>query len=76
LRAFVGYKARKEGVRVDLDDPRNTRLACPGCGERSRKNRPQRDRFHCVGCGFAGPADAVAAENIRRAAGSRPDAAA
>jgi len=76
LRAFIEYKARKEGVRVDLVDPRNTSLTCPECGEVDKKNRPERDRFHCVGCGFAGPAGAVAAENIRRAAGSRPDAAA
>jgi IS605 OrfB family transposase len=76
LREFIEYKARKEGVRVDLVDPRNTSLTCPGCGEADKKNRPERDRFRCVGCGFAGPSDAVAAENIRRAAGNRPDAAA
>jgi IS605 OrfB family transposase len=76
LRAFIEYKARKEGVWVELVDPRNTSLTCPGCGEVDKKNRLERDRFQCVGCGFAGPADAVAAENIRRAAGSRPDAAA
>ncbi len=76
LRGFIEYKARKEGVRVGVVDPRNTSLTCPGCGRVDRKNRPERDRFRCVGCGFAGPADAIAAENIRRAAGSRPDAAA
>ncbi|MER3403125.1 MAG: hypothetical protein C4337_07475, partial [Armatimonadota bacterium] len=31
--------------------------------------------FRCVGCGFAGPADAIAAENIRRAARMRSYAA-
>ncbi|HVE41891.1 MAG TPA: transposase [Planctomycetota bacterium] len=76
LREFIEYKARKEGVRVEFVDPRNTSLTCPGCGKVGQKNRPERDRFCCVGCGLAGPADAVAAENIRRAAGSRPDAAA
>jgi IS605 OrfB family transposase len=74
LRAFIEYKARKEGIRVALVNPRNTSLTCPGCGRVDPKNRPKRDRFQCVGCGFAGPVDAVAAENIRRAAGSRPDA--
>ena len=76
LRAFIEHKARKEGVRVELVDPRNTSLTCPGCGEVDKRNRPETDRFQCVGCGLAGPADAIAAENIRRAAGNRPDATA
>jgi IS605 OrfB family transposase len=74
LRSFIEYKARKEGVGVALVDPRKTSLRCPGCGHVDKKNRPSRDRFRCVDCGLAGPSDAVAAENIRRAAGSRPNA--
>ncbi|MER3403351.1 MAG: transposase, partial [Armatimonadota bacterium] len=31
--------------------------------------------FQCVSCGFAGPVDAIAAENIRRAARMRSYAA-
>lgn len=76
LRGFIEYKSRKEGVRVLLVDPKNTSLICPGCGGVEKRNRPTRDRFQCVSCGLAGPADAVAAENIRRAAGSRPHATA
>ena len=74
LRSFVEYKARREGVGVALVDPRHTSLTCPGCGTVEKKNRPSRDRFLCVDCGLAGPSDAVAAENIRRAVGSRPNA--
>ena len=78
LRGFVEYKARRAGVEVRIVDPKYTSLRCPKpeCGHIEKKNRPGRGRFRCVRCGFAGPADAVAAENIRRAAGSRPDAAA
>jgi len=76
LRAFLEYKAQKEGVRIVLVDPKYTSQTCPLCGRVDRRNRPNRGRFECVGCGFAGPADAVAAENIRRAARSRPNAAA
>jgi IS605 OrfB family transposase len=74
LRSFIEYKARKEGVGVALVYPSKTSLRCPGCGHVDRENRPSRDRFRCVDCGLAGPSVAVAAENIRRAAGSRPNA--
>ncbi len=30
----------------------------------SQSNRPTRDDFHCVCCGFSGPADTIAATNI------------
>nr|WP_273272360.1 hypothetical protein [Methanothrix sp.] len=30
----------------------------------SRSNRPTRDEFSCVCCGFSGPADTIAARNI------------
>ncbi|OXB93603.1 hypothetical protein B9L23_01070 [Parageobacillus galactosidasius] len=38
--------------------------------------RPSRDQFCCRACGYAAPADNVAAENIRRAAVNQPNAAA
>ena len=76
LRSFIEYKARREGVGVVLVDPRRTSITCPRCGKVDKKNRPRRDRFQCIGCGTAGLADAIAAENIRRAAGIRPDATA
>lgn len=65
LRAFIEYKARLAGVPVLLIDPAHTSQTCPVCGRIDRKNRPDRDTFRCVGCGHAGPADAIAATNIR-----------
>jgi IS605 OrfB family transposase len=73
LRAFIAYKARRAGVRVVLVDPRNTSRTCPNCGCVDKGNRPSQSAFCCVRCGFAGHADTIAAENIRRAAVSRPD---
>ncbi|WP_268796323.1 zinc ribbon domain-containing protein [Parageobacillus toebii] len=49
---------------------------CPVCGHVAKENRPSRDQFCCRACGYAAPADNVAAENIRRAAVNQPNAAA
>jgi putative transposase len=68
LRQFLTYKARLGGVQLVLVDPRNTSRTCPGCGCIDKKNRPSQSQFKCVSCGFAGHADQIAAENIRRAA--------
>lgn len=75
LRSFIEYKARLAGVPVVLVSPRNTSRTCPACGHVARANRPSQALFRCVGCGFAGPADTIAAENIRRVAVMQPYAA-
>jgi IS605 OrfB family transposase len=72
LRGFIAYKARRAGVRVILVDPRNTSRTCPRGGCVDKRNRRSQSLFSCVQCGFAGHADTIAAENIRRAAVSRP----
>ena len=64
LGQFVTYKARLAGVAVTLVDPRYTSQLCPVCGHISRANRKSRDWFACSSCGFAAPADHVAAINI------------
>jgi IS605 OrfB family transposase len=75
LRAFVSYKARQAGVPVLFVDPRYTSQRCPRCGHTARANRPSQSWFQCVACGFAGLADHIAAENIRRAAVNQPNVA-
>jgi IS605 OrfB family transposase len=73
LRQFIEYKAKLVGVPVLPVEPRGTSHTCPRCGHKNRKNRPNRDHFRCVACGFAGPADYIAALNIAaRGAVSRP----
>nr|MDO8080366.1 transposase [Candidatus Freyarchaeota archaeon] len=64
LRSFIEYKAALSGVPVILVNPRGTSHTCPVCGHNERGNRPSRNEFRCVRCGFAGPADHVAAINI------------
>lgn len=64
LRSFIGYKAAIQGVPVIAVNPRGTSHTCPKCGINERANRPTRDQFRCIGCGFAGQADHVAAINI------------
>ena len=61
---FLAYKAQAAGVPVVFVDPAYTSQTCPACGHVSQGNRRTRDRFCCQSCGFAGPADGVAAVNI------------
>ena len=68
LRAFVVYKAALVGVSVHFVDPRNTSRTCPACGCCEKANRKTQASFVCTSCGFAGPADVIAAVNISRRA--------
>lgn len=75
LRLFIEYKAERLGVPVVAVDPRNTSRTCPECGLVDKRNRPTRNRFCCISCGYAAPADFAAARVIScRAAVMRPDA--
>lgn len=64
LRSFVTYKAALQGVPLVCVDPRNTSRTCPECGCIDKRNRPTRDRFGCISCGFSAAADTTAARNI------------
>nr|WP_262495958.1 transposase [Nonomuraea sp. SYSU D8015] len=72
LGEFLAYKARRAGVAFVQVDPAYTSQTCPNpwCGLTGRGNRPTRDVFCCASCGFAGPADHVAALNVSRRAGA------
>ena len=61
LRRFIEYKSKLAGVVVSLVDPKNTSRSCPECGCIDKHNRPSQSQFLCVSCGFAGPADTIAA---------------
>ncbi len=45
-----------------------TSQTCPVCGCVDKRNRPAQSVFSCVGCGYAGLADHIAALNIQRRA--------
>lgn len=65
LRRFVEYKAQRAGVPIIVVDPRNTSRTCPVCGCIDKLNRKSQRSFSCIRCGFSGPADTIAATNIR-----------
>ncbi len=64
LRSFVEYKAQNEGVPLKIVDPRNTSRECPKCHCIDKRNRPSRNQFKCLQCGYEAMADYVAACNI------------
>ncbi len=66
LRSYLTYKSALAGIPLVAVNPRYTSQTCPACGCIDRKNRPTRDRFQCISCGRADPADTTAAENISR----------
>lgn len=70
LEQHIRYKARRAGVPMLTVDARYTSQTCPRCRHIERANRPTRDHFHCRRCGLAGPADVVAAVNVRNRARS------
>ncbi|MEV5984392.1 transposase [Streptomyces sp. NPDC052051] len=70
LGQHLAYKAKRAGVPFLEVDARHTSQRCPRCGHTERANRPDRDRFRCLRCGLAGPADVVAGVNVRNRARS------
>ncbi|MFS8103744.1 transposase [Lentzea alba] len=65
LEQHITYKARRAGVPVLLVDAHHTSQECPEGKHTARSNRSTREQFCCRRCGLAGPADVVAAVNIR-----------
>jgi putative transposase len=68
LQQVIAYKARRAGIPMIAVDPAYTSQRCPRCGHTEQSNRRTRNHFCCCRCGLAGPADHVAAVNIRNRA--------
>ena len=64
LRNFIEYKSILSGVPTVFVNPRGTSHICPRCGHNEKRNRPSREIFRCVVCGFAGLSDYISAINI------------
>jgi putative transposase len=60
----LDYKLSWQGGELVKVPAAFTSQTCPQCGHVCAENRPTRDRFQCVACGYAGHADIVAAKNI------------
>lgn len=65
LFTLVAYKAKLAGVPVKIVEPAYSSQLCSKCGTIGRDNRPARDLFRCSSCDHSGPADVIAAQNIR-----------
>lgn len=65
LRSFITYKAKLNGVKVILVDPRNTSRTCNICGHCEKANRKNQSEFCCCKCSHVDNADYNAAKNIR-----------
>ncbi|MFE0627641.1 RNA-guided endonuclease InsQ/TnpB family protein [Streptomyces sp. NPDC058864] len=65
--AILNAKAESAGREVMAVDPRNTSRQCPQCRHTANQNRPTREKFHCVACGYHAHADTVGALNVLRA---------
>lgn len=65
LFELVAYKARLAGIPVRIVDPAYSSQLCPSCGTIGQANRPSREVFRCSSCSLTGPADIIAARNIR-----------
>lgn len=65
LFSFVAYKAKLVGVIVKVVEPAYSSQLCPSCGTIGRENRRTQALFKCVSCDHSGPADLIAAGNIR-----------
>lgn len=64
LGSFIEYKAALAGVPLVFVTGAYTSQTCPVCNHISKRNRPTRDEFRCVQCGYAGSADHIGAINI------------
>jgi putative transposase len=64
LRFFIEYKARCEGAPITIVNPRNSSIECPECHSVDKRNRPTRDTFRCISCGFEAMSDHVGARII------------
>lgn len=65
LRRQIEYKAAWSGAQTVAVPAFYTSQTCSQCGHTAAENRPTRDRFYCVQCGYEAHADINAACVIR-----------
>jgi IS605 OrfB family transposase len=66
LQEKIAYKAKAEGIPVEIVNPRNTSITCRKCGQSGPTYRDG-DEFECRVCGYEVHADVNAAINIANA---------
>lgn len=63
LRDWIQYKAKEQGIKTKLINPRDTSRKCSKCGHTEEQNR-KGINFKCQECGYKTHADFNAAKNI------------
>ena len=61
VRDYIAYKAKAEGISVELVDERDTSKTCPRCG---RQYKPRGRVYRCSKCGLVAHRDVVGSVNI------------
>jgi putative transposase len=61
VRQYITYKAKAEGISVDLVDEHDTSKTCPRC---AHQYKPRGRVYRCPTCGLVAHRDAVGAVNI------------
>jgi IS605 OrfB family transposase len=65
LMEYVQYKAEEEALWAEVEvPPQGTSTTCPECGHQESDNRPSREAFACLDCGYQAHADHNAARVI------------
>jgi len=64
LQSMISYKAEREGIIVNVIDPRYSSQRCHSCGCIDKENRKTQSNFECVSCGDKQNADYNASKNI------------
>jgi putative transposase len=62
-RFYLSYKARRRGMKVELQNEAYTSQECPACNQR---HKPNGRRYRCKSCGFRYHRDGVGGFNIRK----------
>lgn len=64
LQSMVKYKAEREGIIVNVVNPRYSSQRCNVCGHIHEDNRVSQSKFECLSCGYKDNADYNASKNI------------
>ena len=64
LQTMIKYKAEREGIKVNVVNPRYSSQRCSSCGYIHEDNRESQSKFLCKDCGYTTNADHNASKNI------------
>ena len=67
LRQKLEYKAKINGGKIIIANPKHTSQTCPKCGHAERANRNKRKHtFKCKNCGYTSNDDRIGAMNLHK----------